>query len=144
MATNSVKERPRIQRRTNAQRVVAQVEPERPERAKGISIFELLDRYTRMDALFQYGLPVRFLPYILFIMLLAIFYIGNTHYAEKTIRKIDKIKNENEDLRADYTTLASEYMEASKQSEVARKVLSAGLVESSSPPYQLEVNGEEY
>lgn len=144
MATNSVKERPRIQRKTNAQRVVAQVEPARPERAKGISIFELLDRYTRMDALFQYGLPVRFLPYILFIMLLTLFYIGNTHYAEKTIRKIDKIKNENEDLRADYTTLASEYMEASKQSEVARKVLSAGLVESSSPPYQLEVNGEEY
>lgn len=144
MATNSVKERPRIQRPTNAQRVVPQAEPKRPERAKGISIFELLDRYTRMDALFQHGLPVRFLPYILFLMLVAIFYIGNTHYAEKTIRKIDKIKSETEDLRADYTTLASEYMEASKQSEVARKVMPAGIIESSSPPYQLEVNGEEY
>jgi len=144
MGTNTVKERPRIQRKTNAQREVPPVEPKLPERAKGISIFELLDRYTRMDVLFQHGLPVRFLPYILFLMLVAIFYIGNTHYAEKTIRKIDKIKNETEDLRADYTTLASEYMEASKQSEVARKVLPAGIVESSSPPYQLEVNGEEY
>jgi hypothetical protein len=35
-------------------------------------------------------------------------------------------------------------MEASKQSEVARNVESAGLVESSSPPYQIEVHGEEY
>jgi hypothetical protein len=97
-----------------------------------------------MDVLFQDGVPVKYLPYILYLMVVALFYIGNTHYAEKTIRKIDKIKVETEDLRADYTTLKSDYMEASKQSEVARKVAPAGLVESSSPPYQIEVYGEEY
>ena len=106
--------------------------------------FHLVDRFTRMDVLFQDGVPVRFLPVILYLMVVALFYIGNTHYAEKTIRKIDKIKIETEDLRADYTTLKSDYMEASKQSEVGRKVAPAGLVESSSPPYQIEVYGEEY
>lgn len=140
MAYNTIKERP-VQRRRNTQREIPQVEE---ERAKGTSLFHLLDRYTRMDVLFQDGLPVRFLPFILYLMAVALFYIGNTHYAEKTIRKIDKIKTETEDLRADYTTLKSDYMEASKQSEVARKVAPAGLVESSSPPYQIEVNGEEY
>lgn len=140
MAYNTIKERP-VQRRRNTQREIPQVEE---ERAKGTSLFHLLDRYTRMDVLFQDGLPVRFLPFILYLMAVALFYIGNTHYAEKTIRKIDKIKIETEDLRADYTTLKSDYMEASKQSEVARKVAPAGLVESSSPPYQIEVNGEEY
>lgn len=144
MAANTVKERPRVQRKVNTQHPVPQMEPERPERPKGTSIFELLDRYTNMDSLFQYGLPVKFLPYIIYLMIVAIFYIGNTHYAEKTIRKIDKIKSEAEDLRADYTTLAADYMEASKQSEVARKVMSTGIVESSSPPYQIEVYGEEY
>ena len=140
MAYNTTKERP-VQRRRNTQREIPQVEE---ERVKGTSLFHLLDRYTRMDVLFQDGLPVRFLPFILYLMAVALFYIGNTHYAEKTIRKIDKIKVETEDLRADYTTLKSDYMEASKQSEVGRKVAPAGLVESSSPPYQIEVYGEEY
>ena len=144
MAGNTVKERPRVQQKNNTQRPVPQPTPERPERAKGISIFELLDRYTKMDVLFQHGLPVKFLPYIIYLMVIAIFYIGNTHYAEKTIRKIDKIKSEAEDLRADYTTLAADYMEASKQSEVARKVMPTGIIESYSPPFQLEVYGEEY
>ncbi|KAA5549334.1 FtsL-like putative cell division protein [Adhaeribacter rhizoryzae] len=146
MAANTVQERPRVQRKVNTQRPVPQEEParQRPERPKGTSIFELLDRYTKMDALFQYGLPVKYLPYIIYLMIVALFYIGNTHYAEKTIRKIDKIKSEAEDLRADYTTLAADYMEASKQSEVARKVMPFGIVESSSPPYQIEVYGEEY
>ena len=140
MAYNTIKERP-VQRRNNTQRSIPPVEE---ERVKGVSIFQLVDRYTRMDVLFQDGVPVKYLPYILYLMVVALFYIGNTHYAEKTIRKIDKIKIETEDLRADYTTLKSDYMEASKQSEVARKVAPAGLVESSSPPYQVEVYGEEY
>ena len=140
MAYNTIKERP-VQRRRNTQREVPQVEE---ARVKGTSLFHLLDRYTRMDVLFQDGLPVKYLPFILYLMAVALFYIGNTHYAEKTIRKIDKIKLETEDLRADYTTLKSDYMEASKQSEVGRKVAPAGLVESSSPPYQIEVYGEEY
>ena len=140
MAYNTLKERP-VQRRSNTQRGET---PVVEERVKGTSIFHLVDRFTRMDVLFQDGVPVRFLPVILFLMVVALFYIGNTHYAEKTIRKIDKIKIETEDLRADYTTLKSDYMEASKQSEVGRKVAPAGLVESSSPPYQIEVYGEEY
>ena len=140
MAYNTLKERP-AQRRSNTQR---EKTPVVEERVKGTSIFHLVDRFTRMDVLFQDGVPVRFLPVILFLMVVALFYIGNTHYAEKTIRKIDKIKIETEDLRADYTTLKSDYMEASKQSEVGRKVAPAGLVESSSPPYQIEVYGEEY
>lgn len=136
MAYNTVKERP-VQRKVNTQR-----ERERPrivekERPKGISLFHLLDRYTRMDVLFQDGLPVRYLPYILYLMVVALFYIGNTHYAEKTVRRIDRTKSETEDLRADYTTLKSEYMYASKQSEVAKGVANLGLVESSTPPVQI-------
>ena len=140
MAYNPLKQTP-VQRRSNTQRGET---PVVEERVKGTSIFHLVDRFTRMDVLFQDGVPVRFLPVILYLMVVALFYIGNTHYAEKTIRKIDKIKIETEDLRADYTTLKSDYMEASKQSEVGRKVAPAGLVESSSPPYPIEVYGEEY
>jgi len=114
------------------------------DKAKNRSFFGLLEKYANVDALFEEGVPLKYLPYILFITFITLFYIGNTHYAEKTIRKIDRTKVETEDLRADYTTLKSEYMEASKQSEVARNVAPLGLVESSSPPYQVEVPADEY
>ena len=103
------------------------------------SLFSLLDRVTSVDGLFSEGLPVRFLPHLLFVMLLTLLYIGNTHYGNRMNRNIQRLKQETEDLRADYTTLKSDYMEASKQSEVARKVAAFGLVESSSPPFRISV-----
>jgi hypothetical protein len=72
-------------------------------------------------------------------MALTLLYIGNTHYGNRMSRSIQRLKQETEDLRADYTTLKSDYMEASKQSEVARKVAAFGLVESSSPPFRITV-----
>ena len=103
------------------------------------SLFSLLDRATSVDGLFREGLPVRFLPHLLVVMLLVLLYIGNTHYGNRMNRNIQRLKQETEDLRADYTTLKSDYMEASKQSEVARKVAAIGLVESSSPPFRITV-----
>ncbi|SHJ03481.1 hypothetical protein SAMN02745146_2067 [Hymenobacter daecheongensis DSM 21074] len=103
------------------------------------SVFTVLERFTRMDDLFREGLPVRYLPHVLFIMGLTLVYIGNTHWGNRMNRSIQKLRLETEDLRADYTTLKSDYMEASKQSEVARKVAAYGLVESSSPPFRISV-----
>lgn len=103
------------------------------------SLFSLLDRVTSVDGLFREGLPVRYLPHLLFVMVLTLLYIGNTHYGNRMNRSIQRLKQETEDLRADYTTLKSDYMEASKQSEVARKVAAFGLVESSSPPFRITV-----
>ena len=103
------------------------------------SLFSLLDRFTGLDKLFREGLPVRYLPKLLFVMALTLLYIGNTHYGNRMNRSIQKLKQETEDLRADYTTLKSDYMEASKQSEVARKVAAIGLVESQAPPFHIVV-----
>ncbi|MBD2767682.1 hypothetical protein IC235_07230 [Hymenobacter sp. BT664] len=121
--------------------------PERPARKprpeartkNSWSLFSLLDRLTSVDGLFREGLPVRYLPHLLFVMALTLLYIGNTHYGNRMNRSIQRLKQETEDLRADYTTLKSDYMEASKQSEVARKVAAFGLVESSSPPFRITV-----
>jgi hypothetical protein len=77
-------------------------------------------------------------------MALGLIYISNTHYAEKTVRHINSIQAEVEDLRADYTTLKADLMFASKQSEVARKVQPLGLKESLTPPYKIEVEEGEY
>lgn len=108
------------------------------EKEKKPSLFSKLDKKLGGD-LEENGLPVRYLPHVLFIVAIAIFYIGNSHYAEKTIRKIDDLEQEVEDLRADYTTLKSEYMYMSKQSEVAKRVKKIGLEESKEPPYKIIV-----
>lgn len=128
--------------KNNSARMKAKVEA--PKKKSGFSIFMLLDKYTNVDFIFEEGLPIKYLPRVLFITAITLFYIGNTHYAEKTIRRINTLKVETEDLRADYTTLASDYMEASKQSEVARNVAPLGLEESSTPPYQVIVQANEY
>ncbi|MFC6999198.1 FtsL-like putative cell division protein [Rufibacter roseus] len=143
MAVNTLRPKTNTPK-ANTMREVPQVEPERPPRQKGTSLFELLDRYTKVDWFFADGLPVRYLPKVLFLMTVVLFYIGNTHYAERTLRQIDRTKRDTEDLRADYTTLKSDYMEASKQSEVARNVAPSGLAESSSPPIQVVIKKDEY
>ena len=110
-----------------------------PPVKKGISIFKLIENYVRLNVIFENGLPVKYIPYILYLTVIAIFYIGNTHYAEKTLRRIDRTKAEVDEFRADYTTLKSDYMKASMQSEVAKKVIPMGLYESSVPPYKVIV-----
>jgi hypothetical protein len=100
----------------------------------GKSVFSGVEKRLNLESYFEEGFPVQYLPKILFVVGLALVYIGNTHYAEKTVRKINHIQAEVEDLRADYTTLKSDLMFASKQSEVARKVKSLGLKESLTPP----------
>ena len=130
--------------KANAARVKQEAEePVRPKK-KGFSLFALLDKYANVDALFEEGVPLKYMPRVLFLTGITLLYIGNTHFAVKTIRQIDKVKVEVEDLRADFSTLKSEYMEASKQSEVARNVAPLGLEESSRPPYQVIVSPDEY
>jgi len=114
---------------------------QKPEKGDSKGIFAMLSQSFRMDGLFDEGVPVKFLPQILWITVLIILYIANAHYTEKTIRKIDKLKYEVEDLRTDFTTLKASYMLESKQSEVARKVEPMGLVESKNPPIVIEIDG---
>src|SRR5688572_15365712 len=106
----------------------------------GFSVFSAIEKKLKLENYFEEGFPVHYLPKILFVLVLGLIYIGNTHYAEQTVRKINLIQVEVEDLRADYTTLKSDLMFSSKQSEVARKVKVFGLKESLNPPYKVVVD----
>ena len=107
------------------------------------SLFARLENLLRMQRLFDEGVPVRYLPFGMFLMLILLTYIGNNHYAERMQRKITRLESEVEDLRADYTTLKADYMFSSKQSEVARKVQPMGLIESQQPPIKLVLKNED-
>jgi hypothetical protein len=110
----------------------------------GSSVFSGIEKKLKLETYFEEGFPVQYVPKILFVMILGLLYIGNTHHAEKTVRKINNIQAEVEDLRADYTTLKSDLMFASKQSELAKKVKAYGLRESLKPPFKVVVEKGEY
>lgn len=114
------------------------------EQGSGRSLFSLLEKRVKLETYFEEGFPVKYLPKILFVLFLSLIYISNTHYSEKTLRKINKLQTDVEDVRADYTTLKADLMFASKQSEVARRVKVLGLKESNKPPFKIEVEKGEY
>ena len=110
----------------------------RGNRSKGgFSLFRLVENKLNIDHLSVKQISGAYLPQILFLMGLGILYIGNGHYSENTIRKINAAQKQVEDLRADYHTLKADYMFDSKQSEVASKVKKSGLKESSEPPIKI-------
>ena len=79
----------------------------------------------------------KLLPFVLFLFLLAIIYIGNGYYAEAKIRKQNKLTEQIRDLRSEYIITKSDLMAISKQSEVAKSIASAGIKESVVPPKKI-------
>lgn len=122
----------------------AKVKEKTSTSGSGPSLFSGLEKKMKLESYFEEGFPVQYLPKILFVVLLSLIYISNTHFAEKTTRKIDRLQSDVEDLRADYTTLKADIMYASKQSEVARRVKELGLKESLNPPFKVVVDASEY
>lgn len=80
-------------------------------------------------------------PFVLFLTVVALFYIANSYYAERKIRQINKINNELKELRSEYITSKSRLMFVSKQSEVAKMAEGMGLSikESTTPPGKIMV-----
>ena len=103
-------------------------------------MFSALDNMLKLDQIFDKGIPLEYLPKVLFCSVLVIVYIANGHYAERNARKIDKLKAEVEDLRANYITIKSEYMYQSKQSEIAKRAEAMGIYESEVPPTKIVVS----
>ncbi len=87
--------------------------------------------------LLDYRWIVKNFPFFLFLSLLAVIYIYNGHYADKTVRSVSKVGKELDELSYEYKTLKSEVMFRSKQSEMAKSVFPYGLTELLVPPVVL-------
>jgi hypothetical protein len=86
---------------------------------------------------------LKHLPFILFLALIAIFYIANGYYADDKIREVNRISNQLKELRSEYISTKSELMFTSKQSEVAKSVEPLGLKEPVVPPIKIEVDSSQ-
>ena len=85
---------------------------------------------------------VKNIPFFLYLVLLAMIYISNTHSVESTIRRIDSMKNELKEVRWNYMAAKSDLMFRSKQTEVANSVERLGLKELTDPPKKIIVTDE--
>ncbi|MGV3510289.1 MAG: FtsL-like putative cell division protein [Sphingobacteriaceae bacterium] len=83
------------------------------------------------------------MPFIIFLAMLAMLYIANKHFAEKTIRGIDKLSKEVKELSWDFKTLKADLMLKSTQTEVAKRVDTLGLKELVEPPRKILIKTEE-
>ena len=77
------------------------------------------------------------MPFFLFLAVLAIVYIANGHYADNTVRNINKVNRELKEFQYEYNYLKSQVMFRSKQSEMAKAVEPLGLKELRVPPAML-------
>jgi predicted membrane protein len=98
---------------------------------------------TGWKRLLNYQSIVKQIPFFLFLALLAVVYIYNGHYADKTIRNISETAKQVKELQYEYKMVKSEVMFRSKQSELAKAVVPLGLKELTVAPIVLRDSVEQ-
>jgi len=68
---------------------------------------------------------------------LMVFYIYNSHHANKAIRKKELLIKELKELHSERISLESQITNASKQSELSKRLEGSGLKEITTPPIKL-------
>lgn len=82
------------------------------------------------------------LPFVLFLVFLALIYISNRYHAESIRKDREILRNEINELRSEAVFVSSELMKLSRQTEVAEEVRERGLKleESVDPPKKILLN----
>lgn len=81
---------------------------------------------------------VRQLPFVLFLTLVAVIYIGNRYHAERLVRKLNNLQIEVKNMCSEQITTASELMNIRRPSEVI-KLINERKIELSLPEKSPEV-----
>jgi len=80
---------------------------------------------------------VKNIPFYFFISAIAIIYIANGHYADKTMRKINKTEKNLKEMEYEFKTAKQEVIFRSKESELAKAVEPLGLKPLMAPPLRI-------
>ncbi|MFT4659878.1 MAG: hypothetical protein ACI8XB_000128 [Patiriisocius sp.] len=80
------------------------------------------------------------LPFVFFLVAVAISYISYGYYAESTLKTMSVVEAQVKDLKSQNLTLQSKLELQKQQSSVATSIASLELSESVVPPYKIEMN----
>ncbi len=117
---------------------VVQQEEQKPEVPDGSVVAFFRKLFT--DGVVSKEVATAMLPFLIFLCVLVMIYIGNSHMAVTNIRKIDKLNKEVTELSWEYKSLKADLMFKSKLTEVAKKVDTLGIKELIEPPKKIVVN----
>jgi hypothetical protein len=117
---------------------VEQREEQKPDVPDGSVVAFFRKLFT--DGVVSKEVATAMLPFLIFLCVLVMIYIGNSHMAVTNIRKIDKLNKEVTELSWEYKSLKADLMFKSKLSEVAKKVDTLGIKELIEPPKKIVVN----
>jgi len=92
------------------------------------------------NRLIKYDWILKNLPFFLYMALLAIVYIYNGHWADKTIRDINLTAKQVKNLQYEYKTLKSEEMYKSRESQIIQAATPLGLKVNESAPMRIIIN----
>lgn len=127
MAKNSLRQKP------------AEAEQDPPKKKRSTKSARKFLKIMHVFGIFNRNQVVQMMPFILFLTVLILFYIGNSYYAERTIREINSVKNDLKEKRAEFISTSSELMFRTKQSEVARAIAPMEIRESTEPQKKITV-----
>lgn len=94
--------------------------------------------FSKVKGMLNYQWVVKNMYFFLFLAVLAVVYIYNGHYAENTVKDINKAARELKELQYEYKTVKGELMMRGKQSELAKAVEPMGLKPLKEPPLKLK------
>lgn len=80
---------------------------------------------------------VKNIPFYFFIAAIAIIYIANGHYADKTMRQINNTEKNLKEMEYEFKTVKQEVIFRSKESELAKAVEPLGLKPLMAPPFRI-------
>ncbi|HRD06556.1 MAG: FtsL-like putative cell division protein [Saprospiraceae bacterium] len=82
------------------------------------------------------------LPFVCYLAFLGIVYIYNAHTAERSLRKIDRLKKEVMDDKWQYMNLKQELMYGSTQSQLAKNLEQKQILPLAKLPHKIVVGKE--
>ncbi|MES2455211.1 MAG: FtsL-like putative cell division protein [Bacteroidota bacterium] len=115
-------------------------EPIEVKKKEGPQIENLFFRKLFTEGVITKETATQMLPFLIFLSVLSMIYIANSHMALKNIRSIDQLNKEVKELSWEYKSLKADLMFKSKLTEVAKKVDTLGIKELTEPPRKLIVN----
>lgn len=90
-----------------------------------------------VDGVVSKEAATQLLPFLVFLSVMCMIYIANSHMALNNIRKIDQLNKEVKELSWEYKSLKADLMFKSKLTEVAKQVDTLGIKELTEPPRKI-------
>ncbi|WP_348620262.1 FtsL-like putative cell division protein [Pedobacter lusitanus] len=116
----------------------------KPKKEKETESANLFFKKLFVDGVVSKEAATAMLPFLIFLSLLTMLYIANSHMAVKNIRDIDKLNKEVKELSWEYKSLKADLMFKSKLTEVAKKVDTLGIKELTEPPKKIIISNDEH